>query len=83
MSRKEIQEAYSSRIHVFYGINYSFWKVIMELYPMSLGVDVWNSILVDYNVPDISPTDVDGRKLYGTMIKPKMPLYLPLVNHNL
>ena len=65
MSRKDIQETYSSRIPVFDGKNYAFWKVRMEAYLMSLGVDVWNSVLVDYNVPDIPPTDADDKKIYG------------------
>jgi len=37
----------------------------MEAYLMSLGVDVWTSVLVDYNVPDIPPTDADDKKIYG------------------
>jgi len=47
MYRQEIQEVYSSRIPVFDGINYDFWKVRIEAYLMSLGVDVWTSVLVD------------------------------------
>jgi len=62
MSRQEIQEAYSSRIIIFDGIKYASWKVIMESYLMSLG-DIWTSVLVDYNVPDIPPTDANGKKI--------------------
>jgi len=45
---------------------------------MSLGVDVWTSVLVDYNVPDIPPTDGDGNKLYGNNGKTKnaIPFHL-------
>ena len=38
---------------------------------MSLGVDVWSSVLVDYDVPDVPPIDVDGKKLYGNNVKAK------------
>lgn len=63
MSRQEIQEAYSSRVPVFDGTKYDFWKVRMEAYVMPLGVDVWTLVLVDYNVPNIPPTDADGNFL--------------------
>lgn len=31
---------------------------------MSLRVDVWTSVQVNYNVPGIPPTNADGKKLY-------------------
>eukprot|EP00253_Pinus_taeda_P001846 PITA_01846 len=43
----------------------------MGAYLMSLGVDVWTSVLVDYNVRDIPPTDGDGKTLYGNNVKAK------------
>jgi len=80
MSGKEIQEAYSSRIPVFGGKNYSFWKVRMEVYLMSLGVNSWTSVLVSYNVPDIPPTDAYDKNYMGTLLKPRIPFYLILVD---
>jgi len=65
MSKKESQDAYLSKIPNFDGTNYAFWKVRMEAYLMSLGVDVWSSVLVDYVVPDVPPTNAYGKKLYG------------------
>ena len=71
MSRKESQGVYSSRIPIFDGTSYVFWKVRMEAYIMSLRVDVWTLVLVDYNVLDIPPTNADGKKLYGNNAKAK------------
>lgn len=63
MSRQKSQEAYSSRIPIFHGTNYAFRKVIMEFFHISMGLDVWPSILVDYNVPNIPPTNANGKIL--------------------
>lgn len=85
MSKQESQHAYSSKIQVFDWTNYAFWKVRMEPYLMYLGVDVWSSILVHDDVPDVPPTDVDGKILYGDNAKVKnaIPFSLSLVNPNL
>jgi len=78
MSREESQEAYSSRIPIFDGTNYAFWKVRMEVYLMFLGVDVWTSILLDYNVLDILPINEDRKKLYGSNDKDNNSILLGL-----
>ena len=31
--------------------NYTFWRIRMEVYLQSLGVNVWESVENDYNVP--------------------------------
>lgn len=69
MSRKESQDAYSSKILIFDGTNYSFRKVRIKSYLMSLGVDVWSSVLVDYDLPNVPPTNANGQKLYGNNAK--------------
>ena len=56
---------------VFYGTSYVFWKVRMEAYLMSLRVDVWTLVLVDYNVPVIPPTNAYGKKKYGNNVRAK------------
>lgn len=38
---------------------------------MSLGVDVWSFVLVDYVFHDVPPIDVDGNHLYGNNSKAK------------
>ena len=38
---------------------------------MSLGVDVWRSVLVYYDVPNVPPTDVVGKTIYGNNAKTK------------
>ena len=50
----------------------------MEAYLMSLGVDVWSSILIDYDVVDVPPTDADGKKLYGNNSKSKNTIFFGL-----
>ena len=83
MSRKESQEAYSSRIPIFDGTNYAFWKVGMEAYLMSLEVYVWTLVLVDYNVLDIPPTNADGKKIYGNNAKAKNSIFFGLIQSKL
>ena len=55
----------------------------MEVYLMSLGVDVWTLVLVYYNVPNIPPTDADGKKLYGNNVKAKNVIIFVLFNKKL
>ena len=43
----------------------------MEAYLMSLGVDVWNSVLVEYVVPLTPLIDLDRRKNYVNNAKAK------------
>jgi len=80
---KEIQDAYSSKIPVFDGTSYVFWKVRMEYYLMSLGVNVWSSILVDYDVPDVPPTNADGKNMYGNNDKYKNSILFGLIQSEL
>jgi len=37
----------------------------MEAYLMSLGVDVWSFVSINYVVPDIPQTYAYGKKVYG------------------
>lgn len=83
MSRQESQDAYSSKIPVFDGTNYAFWKVRMESYLMSIGVDVWSYVLVDYDVPDVPATDAYGKKLYVNNAKAKNYILFGLSQYEL
>lgn len=44
---------------------------MMEAYIMSLGVDVWSFVLIDYDVLDVPPTSAHSKKVYGNNDKPK------------
>ena len=41
----------STKVHLFDGTNFSFWKVRMRTYIMSLGVDVWDVVDTGYVNP--------------------------------
>jgi len=46
---------------------------------MSLGIDVWTSVVVNYNVPDIPPPiDEYGKKLYLSNDKSKRAILASL-----
>lgn len=57
------------KVPLFDGTNFSFWKVRMKFYLISLGLEVWKSFLDGYNVPPSPPADYDGRKIYITNAK--------------
>jgi len=45
----------SIKIHLFDEINFAFWKIRMKTHLMSLGAEVWQSVLDRYKDPS-SPT---------------------------
>ena len=49
-------------IPIFYGTNYLFWSKRMKSYLMSLGFDVWDSIVNGYKIPKNIPIDLKERK---------------------
>eukprot|EP00253_Pinus_taeda_P032422 PITA_32422 len=49
---------------LFDGTNFGFWKKRMSYYLMSLGPEVWHSVLNEYIAPSTLPTDQDERKVY-------------------
>ena len=55
----------------------------MEAYLIYLGVEVWTSVLVNYNVPDIPSIDGDGKKLYMSNGKAKYAILAGLSQSNL
>lgn len=69
MSRQEIQDAYPSKKPVFKGTNYDFWKVRIEAYLMSLRIDVWSNLLVNYDFNDVLPTNENNKNVYGNNVK--------------
>lgn len=52
------------KVPQFDGTNFSFWKIIMEYYLISLGIEVSKYIIDGYNIPYPLPTDLDGKKAY-------------------
>ena len=52
------------KLPIFDGTNFSFWKKRMSYYLMSLGPEVWHSVLDGYKFPTSIPTDQDERKAY-------------------
>ena len=49
---------------LFDGQNYAFWSMRMKLFLHTQGVDVWQAVLNDYNVPATIPVDSVGKRLY-------------------
>lgn len=57
------QEGYfTSKAPLFDGSNYVFWKVRMQNYLISFGVNVWACVANGYSVPPTMPTDANGKK---------------------
>lgn len=83
MAKPESQDAYSSKISVLDGTNYVFWKVSMEAYCMSLGVDVWSFVLVDYIVRETPPTNENDKNVYGNNEKAKSAILFGLNQYDL
>lgn len=83
MAKPESQDAYSSKIPVLDGTNYVFWKVSMEAYRMSLGVDVWSFLLVDYIVRETPPTNENDKNVYGNNEKAKSAILFGLNQYDL
>ena len=46
-------------------LNYTFWRIRMEVYLQSLGVDVWKSIENGYDVPKTTPIEAAERRQKG------------------
>ena len=83
MAKPESRDAYSSKILVLDGTNYVFWKVSMEAYWMSLGVDAWIFVLVDYIVPETPPKSTNDKKIYGNNEKEKSAILFGLNQYDL
>ena len=54
----------TGKLPIFDGTNFGFWKKRMSYYLMSLGPEVWHSVLEGYKAPSSLPTDPDERKVY-------------------
>lgn len=68
--------SFASNAPRFDGIDYAFWKVRMEAYLISLGVDVWALVVNGYTRPKNIPTDPDGKREYETDCKAKHAILL-------
>jgi hypothetical protein len=64
------QDSFSStRPPLFNGTNFSFWKIRMKTYLMSLGMEVWQIVVDGYKIPTTLPTDEVGKKNYYSNAK--------------
>jgi hypothetical protein len=52
----------STRPPLFNGTNFSFWKIIMKTYLMSLGMEIWQIVVYGYKIPTTFPTEEGGKK---------------------
>ena len=50
------------KIQLFDGTNYAFWSKRMKSQLISLGFDVWESVVNGYTIPKNPPTDLKERK---------------------
>jgi hypothetical protein len=60
----EEQEGFSTnKAPRFDGSEYVFWKIRMQEFFMSLGYDVWDSVVNGYKAPNTPPTDTTEIRL--------------------
>jgi hypothetical protein len=58
------QEGRSSKKAPFFnGPGYVLWKIRMKKFMLSLGLDIWQSIVEGYTAPTTSPKDVARKKI--------------------
>jgi hypothetical protein len=56
---------YSNKAPFFNGGGYSLWKIRMKSYMLTLGFDVWQSVVDGYTAPANPPTDTTGNKIFN------------------
>ena len=54
----------SSKIPLFDGEDYIFWSVIMKIYLMSIGLEVWTLMEKGYDVPKATPIEAEDKKFF-------------------
>lgn len=59
----------ANRAPLFNGSNYALWSVRMKTNLMSLGFDVWMSIVNGSIIPSTPPIDADGKKAFESITK--------------
>lgn len=57
----------SNKAPLFFGYNYTFWKLSIEEYLMALGFEVWQLFVEGYEIPKIPPRD-RAKRLVKTML---------------
>lgn len=67
----------------FYGENYNLWKFRMEGYLISLGVDLFSTVVFGYVVPNILHLDLDENKRYQNNTKAKNAVTVALSENEL
>ena len=63
----------SNRALVFYGSNYTFRKIRMEVYLQSLGMDVWKSIEEEYKIPNVPGDSKENTMSQKRIMRPLPP----------
>jgi len=56
--------SYSTKPPLFNGTIFSFWKIRMNTYLMSLGMEGWKIVVYGCKIPTTLPTDEVGKKKY-------------------
>ena len=59
----------SSKVPLFNGEDYAFWRIRMRIHLMSIGLDVWLSVEKGYKYPKSPPTDPEEIKQFGNKQK--------------
>ena len=54
----------SSKITLFGGEYYAFWSIRMKSYLMSIGLEVWTIVEKGYDVPKVTPTEVEDKNKF-------------------
>ena len=62
MGRKMIH--YLNEVPLFHGKDYEDWSRKMKSHLTAMGVGIWKSVLIDYDVLDTPPFDQHERKKY-------------------
>ena len=58
------QSNMSSKVPLFDGEDYDLWSVRMKSYMISIGLEVWTLVEKGYDVPKVTPTEVDDKKKF-------------------
>ena len=54
----------SSKVPLFDGEDYVFWSVRMEIYLISIGLEVWTLVEKGYDVPKATTIEIEDKKKF-------------------
>ena len=68
--------------HLFYGTNYTYWKVRMRAFLQSLDEKVWQAVEIGWTKPTEEPTDWDDAKIKAANFNSRVlnALFSPVTN---